>query len=358
MYEGQTVAVVIPAYNEEQHIASVIHTLPDFVDRIYAIDDASTDQTWEALRTAAKTLNEQDPTEERSLQRVIPIRHRENKGAGGAVITGYEHALADAIDIVAVMDGDGQMDPADLERIIAPVARGDASYAKGDRLSYAAHRAPMSRWRSFGNGLLTSLTRIASGYWSLSDPQNGYTAISNEALSQLPLENLYRQYGFLNHVLVHLNLHRERIADVPHSARYGDEHSGIKYRSFVPGLSFLLLTSYISRLYHQHIRQQLNPIVSYYPLGILSLVIGMVSIIAGLGTATDMLLGGLFILFGIHLVLLAVTDDIRANDDLVVTYPPIPPRSPGFPMVREPEPVRSIHGDLAGDGGEVVVDHE
>jgi len=180
---------------------------------------------------------------------VVPVRHRVNRGRGGAVKTGYHLALVEGMDVVAVMDGDGQMDPDVLDRIIDPVVAGDADYAKGNRLVDADHWAAMSRWRLFGNAVLTLLTKVASGYWRMRDPQNGYTAVSAETLADIGVDHLYEDYGFLNDVLVRLGTHGKRIVDVPMTAVYEDEESGIQYRSFVPKLSALLLWGFLWRLW-------------------------------------------------------------------------------------------------------------
>lgn len=254
MYKGHSIAVVIPAYNEEQFVAEVIETVPAFVDSIYPVDDCSTDETWARIRAAATRLN--DTTRQRPLavadggdpREVIPIRHDTNTGVGGAITTGYRRALADGHDVVAVMNGDGQMDPSILDHILDPVVTGKAEYAKGNRLQTTAHSADMSRFRLFGNYVLTVLTRIASGYWQLTDPQNGYTAISARALEQLDLDALYKDYGFLNDVLVRLNVHNMPIADVSMKAVYGDETSSIQFHRFVPQLSWLLLRNFLWRL--------------------------------------------------------------------------------------------------------------
>jgi len=180
---------------------------------------------------------------------VVAVRHAENRGRGAAVKKGYRLALADGMDVVAVMDGDGQMAPDQLERIVHPVATGRADYAKGNRLDGPEYWRGMSGWRLFGNVLLTGLTRVSSGYWGLRDPQNGYTAISRETLAALPLEELYDDYGFLNDVLGALSVAGARVTDVPLPAVYGDEESGIRYGQFVPAVSTLLLANFLRRLY-------------------------------------------------------------------------------------------------------------
>ena len=181
-------------------------------------------------------------------KRIVPVRHQTNGGRGAAVQTGYELALMSGMDAIAVLDGDGQMDPGILDKILDPVVDGEADYAKGNRLISRNHCAQMSNWRLFGNALLTMLTKIASGHWKMRDPQNGYTAISATALEQLSLTDLFDDYGFLNDILIHLDANGMTVQDVPMEALYGDESSGIRYGSFVPKLSMLLLSGYFWRL--------------------------------------------------------------------------------------------------------------
>ena len=351
MYEGHSVGVVVPAYNEEGLVGSVIETMPPFVDRIYVVDDASTDGTWEEITAAARRINDledeasdrareeseeyarqvRERTTERpvadggdgeSAQRVVPVRHEHNRGAGAAVKTGYSLALADGIDVTAVMDGDGQMDPDELDRIIEPVVSGEATYAKGNRLHSREDRREMSNWRLFGNALLTMLTRVASGYWELSDPQNGYTAISNDGLQKVPFENLYEEYGFLNHLLVALNIREEPIADVAHPAVYGDETSTIRYSRFVPGLSMLLARSFIDRMTQSYLVRRFHPVVACYLLGAVVLLVGGTGgLYAALSSSVDAFLGGmvsfLVFAFGGLLLVLGCWFDVKENEGLV-----------------------------------------
>ncbi|WP_231727839.1 glycosyltransferase family 2 protein, partial [Haloferax profundi] len=177
-----------------------------------------------------------------------------------------------------VMDGDGQMDPDILTHIVDPVVYGTADYAVGDRLAGPSYWRGMPTWRLFGNGLLSGLTRIASGYWHIRDPQNGYTAISAETLEDLDFDRLYDQYGFLNDLLVNLNVAGKRVATVPMYARYGDEESGIRYSSFVPGLSFLLLKDFLWRLDVKYLSGATHPLVGMYVLGVVGIVAGIVRI--------------------------------------------------------------------------------
>ncbi|WP_058826457.1 glycosyltransferase family 2 protein [Haloferax sp. Q22] len=292
MYRGNAVGVVVPAYNEARFVGGVVDTLPAFVDRAYVVDDRSTDGTWEEIRRHAARANERaaEPVVAAadggaSLDgRVVPIRHPVNRGRGAAVKTGYERALADGMDIVVVMDGDGQMDPDIMPAIIDPVVDGDADYAVGDRLAARDTRRGMPPWRLFGNLLLSGLTRIASGYWHIRDPQNGYTAISAEALSELDFDRLYDQYGFLNDLLVNLNVAEKRVATVPMRARYGDEESGIRYSTFIPGLSFLLLRDFLWRLRVRYLDGGVHPVAVLYALGVVSVLAGVLRLVGGVAS--------------------------------------------------------------------------
>lgn len=237
MYKGKRIAVVVPAYNEEDFIAQVITTIPGFVDRIYAVNDASTDSTGRVLDELAGRIS-----------RLTVIHREKNGGVGAAIITGHKMALKDGMDVVAIMAGDGQMDPAILDRIVDPVAEGRADFAKGDRLSVREHRKAMSAWRTFGNFLLTYLTRIASGYWHMVDPQNGYTAISREFLEKLDLDGIEKGFAFENDLLVKLNVLGARVVDVPHPARYGNERSKIRYHRYIVNTSWVLLKLFLWRL--------------------------------------------------------------------------------------------------------------
>lgn len=234
MYKGKTIAVVCPAYNEELLIADTIMSIPDFVDKVYVVDDCSTDRTPEIIQSFDGSVHH--------------LRHTMNRGVGAAIITGYKQAIADDIDIVVVMAGDNQMDPENVTRLLEPIISGEADYTKGDRLSIKRNGGGMSRWRLFGNWLLTWLTRIATGNWKMHDPQNGFTAISNQTIKKLGANTIYPGYGYCNDILVKLTVHGCRIANVQMPARYGSEISKIKYSRYIPKVSWLLLCDFLWRL--------------------------------------------------------------------------------------------------------------
>lgn len=249
MYEEHTIGVVVPAYNESGFVGDVIETLPAFVDRVYAIDDCSTDDTWTEIKEAAARVNDSADARDAAFSpAVICIRHESNAGVGGAIKTGYLRAREDEIDVTAVMAGDGQMDPDRLEQIIGPVVNGDADYAKGNRFINPEHHAEMPKHRYVGNVLLTYLTKIATGYWDVSDPQMGYTAISYDALSGTDIENMYEFYGYCNDLLVRLSAAGYHVVDVPAPVTYDEETSHISYRSYIPLVSFMLLRTFLWRL--------------------------------------------------------------------------------------------------------------
>jgi glycosyltransferase involved in cell wall biosynthesis len=241
MYRGRSIGVVVPAYNEELLIAKTIQTMPDFVDWIYIIDDCSTDRTFEVA------------TEYLSNSRLKLTRHLNNKGVGAAIATGYRQALNDKIDIAAVMAGDNQMDPFQLPKLLDPLVEGAADYCKGDRLSRSELTKGMSRWRRSGNVILTRLTRVSSGYWTIQDPQNGYTAITRETLSHLDLNKIYQRYGYCNDLLAKLNVLGAEVRDVQIPARYGEEKSKIKYGSYIRKVSLLLLRNFFWRITQKYI---------------------------------------------------------------------------------------------------------
>ncbi|WP_455449392.1 glycosyltransferase family 2 protein [Natrinema thermotolerans] len=333
MYKGKRIGVVVTAYDEAAFVGRVIETVPDFVDRIYAVDDASPDESWSVIQRVAERLNERAASEGADPavavadggddRRVVPIRHEANRGYGAAVKTGYRRAAADGMDVVAVMNGDGQMDPAILDRIVDPVVSGEADYAKGNRLRSPADRAEMSRFRLFGNAVLTGLSKFASGYWSIGDPQNGYTAISRETIEDLDLEAITDRYGFLNHILTHLNVADRRVADVPMSAVYGDEESSIRYVPFVRFVSLLLLRSFCWRLKIKYVARSFNPAVVHYAVGSLGLAGGLIGLAGSAARATregDGFTAGLasFVATMLGLVSLgsAIRLDAAASEDL------------------------------------------
>jgi glycosyltransferase involved in cell wall biosynthesis len=312
MLEGKSVAVVVPAYREEELIATTLGGLPGFVDRIYVVDDASGDATAERAEAFGDS-------------RVDVIRHERNTGVGGAIVTGYQRALADGVDVVSVMAADNQMEPAELESLVRPVARGEVDYAKANRLFTGEAWRVIPRHRYLGNAVLSLLTKIASGYWHVADSQAGYTAISRDMLAQLDLDRIYRGYGFPNDMLVHLNVWNARVRDVPSRPVYGvGERSGIKIRRVVPRISWLLLKGFLWRLREKYVIRDFHPLVFFYSLGIVmtlaGLALGIVETalrIAGNAVSVGtVVLVALLLVSGSQFMLFAMWFDMESNKDL------------------------------------------
>ena len=256
MIGSKSIAVVVPAYNEEALIGDTLAGIPSFVDRIIVVDDASKDATAEKARGYA------DP-------QIEVIVHEKNQGVGAAIVTGYKRALAEGIDVTAVMAGDNQMDPDELEKIAAPVLAGEVDYAKANRLISGRAWELIPRSRYIGNAVLSLLTKIASGYWHVADSQAGYTAISLDTLERLDLDRVYTRYGFPNDLLVHLNVINARVRDIPSRPIYNvGEKSGIKIRKVVPRISWLLLKGFFWRMREKYVIRDFHPLVFFYLLGI------------------------------------------------------------------------------------------
>lgn len=312
MLEGKRVAVVVPAHNEEQLIVATIQGVPGFVDRIYVVDDCSTDETAERARSV------EDP-------RVEVIVHERNRGVGGAIVTGYKRALAERVDATAVMAGDNQMDPDELELLALPVVRDEVDYAKANRLFTGSAWNLIPRNRYLGNAVLSLLTKIASGYWHVADSQAGYTVLSLRILRLLDLERIYTSYGFPNDMLVHLNVWSARVRDVPSRPIYGvGERSGIKIRRVVPRISWLLWKGFFWRMREKYVIRDFHPLVFFYFLGFLMTLVGLALGIAEvvlriLGndiTPATIVLVALLLISGSQFTLFAMWFDMESNKDL------------------------------------------
>src|SRR5262245_24163702 len=213
MFEAKTVAVIVPAYREERLITRMLRRLPDFVDAVYLVDDASDDRTL----SNAESLGD---------DRLRCLRHAENLGVGAAIVSGYRRALEDGCELLVVMAGDDQMDPADLPALLAPVARGQADYVKGNRFLHALSRN-MPVHRRWGGRALSLLTRLTSGL-EVDDTQCGYTVLSARAARALPLGELWPRYGYPNDLLLMLAARGLRVAEVAVRPVYADEASGVR----------------------------------------------------------------------------------------------------------------------------------
>lgn len=314
MIDQHSIAVVIPAWNVADRIAKVLSALPSFVDRAYVVDDASGDET--SLQARRATVG--------GALTMVVIRHEKNQGVGGAIVTGYQRALQDQMQVVAVMAGDGQMDPAELDRVCRPIVEGRADYVKGNRLTHDQVWQVMPKYRIFGNAILSLLTKLASGYWKLADFQTGYTAISQSMLARLPLEKIYRRYGFPNDILVKLNILSGRVTEVPIRPVYDGQRSHIRLWRVVPTISWLLLKGFVVRLKEKYIIADFHPLVFFYFFGLVSFIFGAIfglylviyRLTQGSVTGTSALFASLFFLSGLQSLFFAMWFDMDHNREL------------------------------------------
>jgi len=290
VFDDKKVAVVVPAFNEEGLVGSTVSTIPAFVDKIYVVDDGSTDATVERAQGAD--------------ERVEVIRHEKNEGVGAAIVTGYRRSAADEYDAIASNECD---------------------YAKANRLFTGQAWQLIPKTRYLGNAVLSFLTKIASGYWHVADSQSGYTAVNLETIRMVDLERVYRRYGFPNDLLVHLNVWNRRVRDYPSRPIYGvGERSGIRLRKVIPRISWLLLKGFFWRMGQKYVIRDFHPLILFYMLGILlfgvGILLGIVEVALRFAgnpiTSATIVLVALLVISGLQLLLFAMWFDMESNKDL------------------------------------------
>jgi glycosyltransferase involved in cell wall biosynthesis len=258
VYKNKKICVVVPAHNEGSQIAGVIKTMPEYVDAVVVVDDASADDTVRVVKALQQSRTD-----------LFLIEHENNQGCGGALITGYAWAAERDFDVVVRMDGDGQMNPDDLTFLIDPVATGAVDFAKGNRFFSGKAYEVMPKLRFLGTAFLSLLTKIVSGYWHLSDFQSGYVAISRTALDTVDWQQMYKRYGQPNDQLILLNVYNFKVKDVPVDPVYHvGEVSGIKIKKVIFTLGWLLVKRFFWRLKEKYIIRDFHPLVFFYALGL------------------------------------------------------------------------------------------
>lgn len=257
-------AVVIPCYKVRRHILDVLRAVGPEVALIYVVDDCCPEGSGDYV-----AANCADP-------RMRILRHEKNQGVGGAVMTGYRQALADGADIAVKIDGDGQMDPALIPEITAPIVLGEADYTKGNRFYDLRQIRAMPTVRILGNACLSFLAKISTGYWDLFDPTNGYTAIYLALVDYLPLEKISQRYFFETDMLFRLNTLRAVVVDVPMDARYNDERSNLRIRKVLPEFLLKHGANAMKRIFYNYYLRDLSVASFELPLGLLLLAFGVV----------------------------------------------------------------------------------
>lgn len=290
--------------------------MPDFVDHIVVVDDCSPDRTAEVVESSS------DP-------RTVLVRHSENQGVGGAVVTGHKRAIELGSDVNVVMAGDAQMNPDYLSALLDQVTDGGFAFAKANRFYAPESFSGMPRYRVFGNILLSFMTKFASGYWNLFDPQNGYTAVRTSTLELVPLDKISKRYSFENDMLIHLNIVSASATDVPIPAVYGDEVSSIRLRRVIPELLNLLTVGSIRRFWYRHVLWSFSAIALLVFAGMSFMLFGLgVGIwmvyeifTQGSATAATVMLVGLPIIVGTQFLLSALQLDIQNTPEIPTEKP-------------------------------------
>jgi glycosyltransferase involved in cell wall biosynthesis len=268
-YKGKTLAAVIPAHNEETQIENVIDTMPDFVDWIVIIDDASPDKTSAVVRARMA-----------SNPKVVLLVHEVNQGVGGAIASGYKWARDNGADMAVVMAGDGQMDPSDLPSLLDPVVNDGVNYSKGNRLIYPNARELVPGVRFFGNSVLSLMTKVASGYWHVADSQTGYTVVDKSVLHRINWDKMYKRYGQPNDLLVKLNVENFIVRDVPIKPVYNvGEKSGIKVSKVIFTISGILLAGFLYRMNEKYIVRDFHPLVLFYGSSVFSFFLALIFLV-------------------------------------------------------------------------------
>lgn len=309
MPEDHKIAVVIPAYRAAAQVATVIRGVPDWIKRIYVIDDACPEHSGDAAKAAG------DP-------RVMVLRRQQNGGVGAAVKTGYRQALADGFDVVVKMDADDQMDPAYLQALLKPILADRADYTKGNRFRDLKALRQMPRVRLFGNSVLTFLVKAASGYWQMMDPTNGYTAINRDALERLELDRVSDGYFFESDMLIRLNIAGAVAEDVAIPARYGDEQSSLHIPSIMPVFIYRLIRGMGKRILFKYFLYDFSLGSFYLTAGTVLTAFGLIfggvkwwqaaetGVTSSMGT---IMIATLAILLGVQFLVQAINFDILTS---------------------------------------------
>ncbi len=302
--------VVIPAYKVERQILDLLPRIGPEVETIWVIDDACPNQSGQLVKKQTKD------------KRVKVIFHELNRGVGGAVITGYRAAIDAGADVIVKIDGDGQMFPEDLPKLVRPILLGEADYTKGNRFDSLDQLYLMPRVRILGNAVLSLWSKLSSGYWSITDPTNGYTAIHRAALERIDLDKLSERYFFESDMLFRLNLAASVVDDVPLPARYADEKSNLRISKVLWEFPWKHLRNQLKRVFYRYYLREFSIASFELPIGLGLLLFGswfgLASFIAAAEagratTAGQATIASLSIILGVQLLLSFLSYDIQSE---------------------------------------------
>jgi len=304
------IAVVVPSFRVTDHILEVLAKIGPEVDRIYVVDDACPDES-------GKFVQEQSTD-----KRVKVLFHEVNQGVGGAVVTGYKAALADGMDVVVKVDGDGQMDPGLILTIAKPVLEGNADYAKGNRFDSLENLFSMPKSRIFGNAVLSLWSKLSSGYWNVTDPTNGFTAIHRSALEAIQLDKLRKTYFFESDLLFRLSIVNAVVMDVPMVSVYGEEKSNLKIRKVIFEFPWRHNVNFLKRIFYKYYLREWSVASFELPVGVGLTIFGAWFGLAryfeaaGAGQATtagQVTLSALALILGVQLLLSFLAYDVQSE---------------------------------------------
>ncbi|MEP2944648.1 MAG: glycosyltransferase family 2 protein [Lentilitoribacter sp.] len=301
------VGVVIPSYRVKKHILQILEEIPELVTKVYVVDDACPDNSGDFV---AENCND---------SRVEVLKNPENLGVGGAVIAGYQAAVNDGIDIIVKVDGDGQMNPSLIPAFVAPIISGEADYTKGNRFFDLETLKAMPKVRLFGNAVLSLMCKLSSGYWNLSDPTNGYTAIHASVVRHLPLNKISKRYFFETDMLFRLNTLRAVAVDIPMMAKYEDEVSHLKITQIIGEFLAKHVRNFTKRIFYNYYLRDMSVASIELPVGVLFISFGVVygglnwisSVSEGVPTsAGTVMLSALPVIAGIQFILNFINFDV------------------------------------------------
>ncbi|MDP8212477.1 MAG: glycosyltransferase family 2 protein [Candidatus Zapsychrus exili] len=313
MYRDNKIAVVIPAYNEQKLIKPTLENIPDIVDKVYVVDDASKDN----MVSVVKELAERD-------SRIELIKHDKNQGPGQAIITGYLKASKEGYDISVVIGGDSQMSLDEINGFLDPLIDKQADYVKGNRFFFwEKTREKMPRIRIFGNIIITALTKIASGYYKIMDVVDGYTAITKRAIDIIDWDKAWKRYGYPMDFLIRLNAYGLRVRDVPRAPIYlkGERQSQIKGFRYALRVSPMLIKGFFWRMFFKYVYMDFHPLVFFYFLGMILFPLGMIlgfnllylEYFAGGATGPKSILCAMMVITGLQFLLFGMWFDMEVS---------------------------------------------
>ncbi len=303
-------AVVIPCYKVKQHIAGVLEQIGPEVKKIYVVDDACPEETGNYVKEFVKD------------KRIQLIFHSQNQGVGGAVISGYRAALSDGMDVIVKLDGDGQMDPTLITTIAKPVLAADADYSKGNRFDSLENLFSMPKVRILGNAVLSLWSKISSGYWTVTDPTNGYTAIHRKALESVNLDKVRKSYFFESDMLFRLSIANCVVADVPMVAVYGTEKSNLKIGKVLFEFPWRHTINFLKRIFYRYYLREWSVGSFELPLGLILLLFGswfgissyLAASAAGVATTAGQVTGSaVALILGVQLLLSFLSYDVQSE---------------------------------------------